>query len=170
MPKWPFPSTHGPALRSIGQRAFRQPTPSILLNGNRGALRTRALPVIDLILIAVKAAELGVRGEEREQPARSLASVGRHQYLAGGVRAACARVHTPQVTVWALTQIEYYLYQFVHLIRFFAVFSKMRTPSLSKAFGSNQQRQSIIKIYDPHSDSGSHSRCSWNSLASSPKA
>jgi len=33
---------------------------------------------------------------------------------------------SPQaVTVWALTQIECYLYQFVHLISFFAVFSEM---------------------------------------------
>lgn len=43
----------------------------------------------------------------------------------------------------------------------------MWTPSLSKAFGSNQLRQRIIKIYDAHSDSGSHSQCSWNSPASS---
>lgn len=41
----------------------------------------------------------------------------------------------------------------------------MWTPSLSSAFGSPQLRQRIIKIYDTHSNSGSHSVV-WNSLAS----
>lgn len=57
------------------------------------------------------------------------------------------------VTVWTLTWIEGYLYQSVHLISFFAVFSEMWTLFLSQAFGSNQLRQRIIKIYDSHSDS-----------------
>ena len=57
------------------------------------------------------------------------------------------------MTVWTVTWIEGYLYQFVHLISFFAVFNKMWTLSLFKTFGSNRLRQRIIKIYDSHSDS-----------------
>lgn len=61
-----------------------------------------------------------IKGQGREPPlatARSWAGLGQSTDHAGSSPRA--------VTVGALTQIECYLYQFVHLISFFAVFSEM---------------------------------------------
>lgn len=60
------------------------------------------------------------KGQGREPPlatARSWAGLGQSPDHAGSSPRA--------VTVGALTQTECYLYQFVHLISFFAVFSEM---------------------------------------------